>query len=235
MFMSRYLRELGAFLRRVTHRVSPAVWLPSILLWGSGSVLIWLGLVGDRRGWWTDRPFLTNLVSGLTGACFGIPVALLILTELSNRQRQRVEGVNAVARYDQAVDDVGQVVRVIERSFCEEPPRAEMLERWAAKCSDELAGAWRDLVETHLARLREWSPTNVPKRVQVDRAEIEIKQLQTILKSTTAAEFKTHQIEIYRSTQMLPWALRELYVHSPHERRRRGRAGTASPPSSPNR
>jgi hypothetical protein len=50
-----------------------------IVLWGFGLVLLTLGIWGDRAGFWASKPFLTNTFSALTGAAFGIPLALVVL------------------------------------------------------------------------------------------------------------------------------------------------------------
>jgi hypothetical protein len=73
---------------RTFRRLSPAVSLATILLWILAVTLVWVGLVGDDRGWWSNRPFLTNLISSLTGASFGIPIALIFIGLLSQRQRE---------------------------------------------------------------------------------------------------------------------------------------------------
>jgi hypothetical protein len=57
------------------------------ILWPVAAGLTWLGIVGDQHGWWTSRPFLLNLYSATVGACFGIPIALVVLGELAGRQR----------------------------------------------------------------------------------------------------------------------------------------------------
>jgi hypothetical protein len=57
----------------------------------AGLVLLTLGLLADQLGWWSTRPFLTNLVSGLTAACFGVPFALLVLSSLTTRQTQELQ------------------------------------------------------------------------------------------------------------------------------------------------
>src|SRR5262245_48568765 len=51
-----------------------------------GALLMVLGIVGDGFGWWNSRPFTTNLISGVTGACFAIPLALIGLRALSEAQ-----------------------------------------------------------------------------------------------------------------------------------------------------
>jgi hypothetical protein len=77
--------------------VSPV--LRAFALWSFlvGLVLVALGTVGDVRGWWPQAPFLTNLASSVTGACFGIPVALVVLQRLAAVQSE-VNDRNAVRR-----------------------------------------------------------------------------------------------------------------------------------------
>jgi ABC-type xylose transport system permease subunit len=49
----------------------------SLGLVAAGVALLVVGILGDSQGWWQSRPFLTNIVSTLAGACFGLPVLLL--------------------------------------------------------------------------------------------------------------------------------------------------------------
>ena len=67
----------------------------AIVLWVAGIALLALGVLGDRLSWWSDRPFLANLVSSMVGACFGIPVAVLILQRLAAAQADALEMRNA--------------------------------------------------------------------------------------------------------------------------------------------
>ncbi len=52
-----------------------------------GVVMTIAGTVGDLRGWWSEKPFLTNLASGIASAGFGIPFAVVILRKLLMRQQ----------------------------------------------------------------------------------------------------------------------------------------------------
>lgn len=73
-----------------------------LLLLGIG--FLSLGLVSDQLGWWTNRPFLTNLVSGMTSACFGVPFALLILSSITARETSAVQRRNARNLLSSALD-----------------------------------------------------------------------------------------------------------------------------------
>ena len=57
----------------------------------AGFILFALGVWGDSSGWWTNRPYLTNLISGLTGACFGIPLALVVFNNITEAISMRAE------------------------------------------------------------------------------------------------------------------------------------------------
>lgn len=69
-----------------------------------GVFLLTLGLAADQFGWWTTRPFLTNLVSGMTSACFGIPFALLFLASFTAHQAEQLERSNTQSLFDGALD-----------------------------------------------------------------------------------------------------------------------------------
>jgi hypothetical protein len=51
----------------------------SVGLVSLGLAVVSVGLIGDSFNWWQSRPFLANLLSTIGGACFGIPVALVVL------------------------------------------------------------------------------------------------------------------------------------------------------------
>ena len=46
-------------------------------------MLLALGTWGDAAGFWTSKPYLTNVVSALTGAAFGVPLALVVLQRIA--------------------------------------------------------------------------------------------------------------------------------------------------------
>ncbi|MGW6927530.1 hypothetical protein ACWGA9_40785 [Streptomyces sp. NPDC054950] len=53
-----------------------------------GALCLALGIIGDSRGWWVDRSFLTNLASSITGLFFGVPFALIVLSRLGEAQAE---------------------------------------------------------------------------------------------------------------------------------------------------
>ncbi len=56
-----------------------------LVLWPVGLILVVGGLVADSAGLWNQHAFLLNLVSALTGFCFGVPVVLSLLRSLTER------------------------------------------------------------------------------------------------------------------------------------------------------
>lgn len=61
----------------------------------AGCLTFALSAWGDATGFWSDKPFLTNMVSALAGAFFGIPFALVVLQRLAMDQANRVERAGA--------------------------------------------------------------------------------------------------------------------------------------------
>jgi len=59
-----------------------------------GAVFAVSGVIADVLGWWGSLAFLTNLFSGITGAMFGIPFALIILRRLASWQAEELQKRN---------------------------------------------------------------------------------------------------------------------------------------------
>jgi hypothetical protein len=113
MFSSRWNTAI-----RLWRTVDGGIRKTTVLLWLLGSAMVILGVQGDERSWWSERPFLTNLVSSIAGACFGIPIALLVLQNLSSRQARILErhstnrmGAKAAGRLLQSLQEIDQFVR----------------------------------------------------------------------------------------------------------------------------
>jgi hypothetical protein len=56
-----------------------------------GFILFVLSAWGDRAGFWSNKPFLTNMMSALIGATFAVPFALVVLQRLSFNQAAQFE------------------------------------------------------------------------------------------------------------------------------------------------
>lgn len=55
----------------------------------TGFALLALGVAGDLNGWWDELGFTSNVLAGLTGACFGIPVAYFVIQVLLRQEDER--------------------------------------------------------------------------------------------------------------------------------------------------
>jgi hypothetical protein len=55
-----------------------------------GIILLTIGIMGDINDWFSSLPFLTNIISGITSACFGIPLALVFLQWLTSLQGEEL-------------------------------------------------------------------------------------------------------------------------------------------------
>lgn len=85
-------------------RVFDAVWndvgktlrRACVVLWVFALLFLAAGLWVDSTGWWSSRPFLSNLASSLTGGLFGIPFALIVLQRISAREAARAEQISGM-------------------------------------------------------------------------------------------------------------------------------------------
>jgi hypothetical protein len=81
-----------------------------------GVCVLTAGLLSDRYGWWTSLPFLTNLASGLTSACFGVPFALLVLSSLTSIEDEQQQQRNAENLRRGALEALAAAVRQVTSS-----------------------------------------------------------------------------------------------------------------------
>jgi hypothetical protein len=88
MGMRVLLRSGVAQAWRETSRTLRVILVASPLL---GVVLFALSAWGDRVGFWSNKPFLTNMMSALIGATFAVPFALVVLQRLSFNQAAQFE------------------------------------------------------------------------------------------------------------------------------------------------
>lgn len=58
-----------------------------------------IGLVGDLGGWWVGLGFTSNVLAGATGACFGIPFAVIVIQTVvrENEGRKLSERIKRTA------------------------------------------------------------------------------------------------------------------------------------------
>ncbi|TDD98099.1 hypothetical protein [Actinomadura rubrisoli] len=79
-----------------------------VTLWIIGAILVFLGLWGDNTGFWEGKSFSTNLISSMTGAAFGIPLALIFLQGLTARQTELLEMHSAKRLAHQVAQEIVQ-------------------------------------------------------------------------------------------------------------------------------
>ena len=81
----------SGWIRRTWSDTSRGLRWASIVMWAIAVVSTAAGALGDVRGWWTAWPFMTNLASSLSGALFGVPIALIVLEQIAVGETSRRE------------------------------------------------------------------------------------------------------------------------------------------------
>jgi hypothetical protein len=80
------------------------------LLVGAGVILVIIGWRTDGNGWTTAHPYLAGLLVGATGFCFGVPVAGIVIREITRRASQSAELRNAARAITSQLDYLDQIV-----------------------------------------------------------------------------------------------------------------------------
>jgi hypothetical protein len=70
--------------------------------------LLILGLLGDGEGFWGNRPYLTNILTALTGAGIGVPFALTVLNGYARIQATAAEWHSARNYANQLVSSLNE-------------------------------------------------------------------------------------------------------------------------------
>ena len=107
---------------RETPRGLRILWLA---LWGAGVLLLGLGQWGDQAGFWSSKPFVTNVFSSLTAALFGVPLALIVLQRLGVTQAEAVEARAARRLAATVVEDLASAAPRLHPGPWNELRRAE--------------------------------------------------------------------------------------------------------------
>jgi hypothetical protein len=133
-------------------RLQPRLRSAVIALLSTGTVLAVLGAVGDAAGVWSRFPFLTNLASSLTGALFGLPVALVVVQRLLQAQ---TEANDRAAAWRLAVRTVHSM-RIAAATLSGVDAAAASLTRLLARCDAAIVEAqqWAEPALTAKARPR---------------------------------------------------------------------------------
>lgn len=86
--------------------VAPILRTTAYVSWSLGVVAFVLGLWGDSSGVWDDKAFLTNVVSSVATALFGIPIALIFLQYLVGHQERITRERTVIALTDGIIHDL---------------------------------------------------------------------------------------------------------------------------------
>ncbi|MEU4425686.1 hypothetical protein AB0F81_34115 [Actinoplanes sp. NPDC024001] len=147
-------RARTATLRREWETVHPRLRTTVVAMLSAGTVLTALGAAGDAAGAWSRFPFLTNLASALTGALFGLPVALLVVQRLIQAQTQTTERAAAWRLALRSAHTMRFAARTLLSAGTEHA--ATDLDGLLAQCDGALAEAreWADRAAAAKARPR---------------------------------------------------------------------------------
>src|SRR4051794_37472478 len=72
----------------------------------AGLAFFTIGLVGDLFDWWDKLGFVSNVIAGTTGACFGIPFAVVVLQRVLRSEQDLRERRERVQRLSNVLDDL---------------------------------------------------------------------------------------------------------------------------------
>jgi hypothetical protein len=103
------------FLRMAWRETSSTVRILCLAMWLLGIAATVAGAWGDATGWWDNKNFMSNLASSATGALFGLPLALVFVQHITNRQASERERREAWANAAQLARDVAADVRQLVR------------------------------------------------------------------------------------------------------------------------
>ncbi|BCJ39944.1 hypothetical protein GCM10010168_28030 [Actinoplanes ianthinogenes] len=150
----------------------------------AGVALTVLGVAADLAGLWSSLPFLTNLVSALTGALFGIPVAVAVVQRLLQAQ---TDATDRAAAWRQATRSVHEM-RIAAHALSRADGAAADLARHLARCDAALGEA------------REWADRALTAKPRPRRARASMYQ-RTYLRQVLALHEAARQaLDVYAST-----------------------------------
>ncbi|MBZ9645644.1 YqaE/Pmp3 family membrane protein, partial [Streptomyces sp. PSKA30] len=112
-----------------------------------GVFILIIGVIGDSRGWWEGRNFLTNLCSSFTGVLFGVPFALIVVSRLTDAQTEILEQRAGRRLVHKAVNDFEEAIRAVFPEPNSQPGPDGLLDLISARYSE----AYRKLESAHAA------------------------------------------------------------------------------------
>ncbi|MEU4331357.1 hypothetical protein [Nonomuraea dietziae] len=187
-------RRLRSFLRQSWRSADASMRRGAVVMWCVGLMFTIFGVVGDvLETWWSSMPFLTNLLTSLTAFFFAVPVALLVLHDVSHRMTDRAGRRAAMAvlaqsmyRLEASVSALGPVEHS-RHSPTGGPPltTGSILEAARARFGrlQDLEGGnaedIREATETLRTAIAQWKLDRLPDQFieEVGRVDIEIARL----------------------------------------------------------
>jgi hypothetical protein len=130
-----------------------------LVLWGVDAALLGAGWWGDQAGFWSTKPFITNVFSSLTAALFGVPLALIVLQRVVLTQAETVAARAAQRLAAKVVEDlvvavaklcsvpVSDVRNVEAELLMVERAAQETIRRWDRNQDEDSLSALRGLVD----------------------------------------------------------------------------------------
>ena len=104
-----------------------------------GAVFFVLGLRLEVRGWALSHAYSVNLLSAITGFCFGVPVAGVVIKEFARRGSEAAERRSASRAVVSQLDYIFDLVRGLLQGT--EPPTGERLAQVAESAESAATGA----------------------------------------------------------------------------------------------
>lgn len=170
-------RRTLASMTRAARGIPVGVWWLSGVMFVLGGAAVAAGIMIEARGTWDTMPFTTNVASSFASALFGIPLALILIstvTDATSRHRERVMVQADLQRASQSI-------YVLARSLAREPD----FSRATANIRD-LAIDWKKL--SLAERGRRWGLVLVEpgevvaamRRIATDYAFLDSKRMQAL-------------------------------------------------------
>jgi hypothetical protein len=182
----------------------------------AGVAFLTFGLLRDARGSWAAWPYATNMFTALTGACFGIPLAIGVLQEIASQQADRAQWKITRRMLVVNVADISDSLHGAYRATLAELRAVSALMRHchlrptSIYDSSEKGGSpsvlvlaeIRHLVDAHI-ELEDWM-----RKIAIDR------QLANVLEGQYSAawDFLDGQVRARLLESGAPWLPRDVYV-----------------------
>jgi hypothetical protein len=155
-----------------------------IFLWASGVILLTFGEWGDSNGFWTNKPYLSNTFSSLTGAAFGVPVALVVLQRIAASEADAGEARAARRMASRVSADLAATVGALTEG--------------GTPAMKAVLGYLRDQRDSLVPNADYWHPATAPRLHYQPFIDV-IERIMKSIEELFSAEIRRHLAEV--STQ----------------------------------